>query len=150
MDPHKLAELVSLALTVPTVVLGLTVVYLWGTEAKAAILKRNKTATQWFIIGVAVGFVGGALDNIYWAIPWSANFLGLQSTDLLMQSGVYFNIPFRQIAGIVAAYCHIRSAIVFVEGSHPLKSKHLTALVVSASIAGLVYSCFLYKIFTSP
>jgi hypothetical protein len=107
---HSAAELVSLALTVPTVFLAIGVVMLWGPAAKDAIKSRPMTAEQWFITGVVVAFLGSVGDNVYWSIPWTASYTGSKHTDYLMSSGVYFNVVLRQTAGIIAAFCHLRAA----------------------------------------
>lgn len=105
----EVAELISLGLTVPTLVLSAHVVLLWRRPAVSAVKKFNRTATDWFVMGVAVGFAGSFADNLYWTFPWTASFLEHPCTDELMSKGVYFNIFSRQLAGIFSAYCHIRS-----------------------------------------
>lgn len=110
IDPHSTAELVSLALTVPTILLAIGVVYLWGPAARRAWSNRPLTADGWFIVGVVVAFVGSIFDNLYWSIPWTASYIGHQGAPDLMSCGVYFNIFSRQLAGIVAACCHLRAA----------------------------------------
>ena len=111
MTIQEVSELVSLALTVPTVVLGCIVVRLWWPHTKSDRGIRfdfgNFTGPQWFIAGVTIGFVGGVLDNLYWSIPWAASFFGFDIKGVLMDAGVYFNIFSRQICGIMAAYCHL-------------------------------------------
>lgn len=104
-------------MTVPTVVLGAGVVYLWGPSAIRAVRKGALDAQGWFIVGVVVAFIGAVLDNLYWSVPWAASYLGLEVTGALMSSGVYFNIFFRQASGILAAYCHLRAAAMSGEKS---------------------------------
>lgn len=109
-DLTKFAEAVSLAMTIPTVMLGLGVVYLWGGAAIKSLKDKTLDSHGWFILGVVVSFVGSVLDNLYWAIPWTSSFIGSDNTSFLMSIGVYFNIFFRQGAGIFAAYCHLKAA----------------------------------------
>lgn len=110
MQIQKLAELCSLSLTIPTVVSGVVVVKAWGPPAWAALRSGQLTAQGWFVLGVAAGFVGAVLDNLYWALPWTASFLELEAADALMARGVYFNVFSRQILGTFAAYCHLKAA----------------------------------------
>lgn len=110
---QDLAELLSLWLTTPTIVLGVYVVVLWFHGAFEAARKRNRNATDWFMLGVAIGFVGGCVDNGYWGLAWMASYLELESTQVWFNYGVFSNIPFRQVPGVLAAYCHVRSAIEF-------------------------------------
>ncbi len=108
-----IAEMISLALTCPTIVLSLTVVALWWPQCWNAMFTRHRDATQWFIIGVAVGFMGSTFDNAYWGVAWFAQMMNLESADFWFRNGVFSNIPFRQIAGTAAAYCHVRSAYAY-------------------------------------
>lgn len=91
--------------------MGLGVVFYWGPQAWQAWCtpKSQRSATQWLILGVCVGFLGGVLDNGYWGLAWTASYLTSPHQERLFQSGVYFNIPFRQLAGMFAAYCHLQS-----------------------------------------
>lgn len=111
MTIHKAAELISLSLTVPTVLLGLLVVAIWGKSSIKALKERRKTATDWLILGIVISFVGSSLDNIYWGITWGSDLLGLESSERWFLNGVYANIPLRQTAGIIAAFCHLRGAV---------------------------------------
>ena len=115
MTLHKLAELISLGLSVPAVILSVTVVLVWFTAAAKAVKSEYRTSTQWFALGVAVGFLGGAVDNLYWMFPWTFSFYGDPKSIDLFHFGVYSNIPFRQVATLTAAYCHIRSALALNE-----------------------------------
>ena len=119
MTLHKAAELISLALTVPTVLLGSLVVVIWGKSSIKALKARRKTATDWLILGIVVSFVGSSLDNIYWGIAWGSDLLGLKSGAAWFRNGVYTNIPFRQTAGIIAAFCHLRGAISWSSKGSP-------------------------------
>jgi hypothetical protein len=113
MTIQKVAELISNGLAIPTILLSLLVVFFWFNPAKSSIKSVVKTSEQWFILGVFIGFLGESLDNIYWTIAWSIQYLSLDIAPLVMEKGVFNNIPFRQVLGIIAAYCHVRSALQF-------------------------------------
>ena len=115
---QKLAELISLGLTVPTILLSIWVVRLYWRPSLEAVRAERRTSVEWFAIGITIGFLGSSLDNLYWAIPWTASYLGYTGTNDLVEAGVFFNIPFRQLCGSIAAYCHIRSVLEYqrVEG----------------------------------
>lgn len=142
MERQKVAELISLGLTVPTLFLAGHVVVLWGRSAIAAACSKDKLmATEWFILGVASGFAGRFLDNLYWAIPWTADFLNHSATDELMMRGVYFNIFSRQLAGIFSAYCHVRSYIEYRHKEHRHKAFQIvttTAFALGAVAAAVL------------
>lgn len=112
------AQALSLAMTLPTVLLAFHVTWRYGRSTLRAIRSGVVfTPYQWLIAGIACHFLGSALDNLYWLLPWTAKFYGWPSEGALMASGVYFNIFFRQAAGIVAAYCHLRASELEHAGS---------------------------------
>jgi hypothetical protein len=129
---HQLAELISLSLTLPTLVLAAVVVYIWGPS----VYIRPKSDSEWFILGVVAGFIGSFLDNLYWSVPWTSSFLGLEYTSTLMMSGVYFNIFFRQGLGIFAGYCHLKAANSRDAG----RMSSLNSILAYANLAGVAYS----------
>lgn len=137
---HRVAEMLSLTMTIPTVVLAIAVVYLWFPAARAALRSDRKDARQWFILGVVFGFIGSAIDNVYWFMPWSASFMG--ESDLFRQLtdiGVFFNIIFRQGFGIAAAYCHIKAS----EMSSVPQLRFVNKLIVCSYIVGMFYVVFM-------
>jgi hypothetical protein len=133
------AELVSLGMTIPTVVLAIAVVHLWLPSAKEAWKQESKSGHDWFIMGVVAGFCGSALDNIYWFLPWTAAFLDHAAFVDLTNLGVFFNIFFRQGLGIVAAFCHLRAAELSVWP----KLKFLNSVLVSSYLLGIAYAIIL-------
>lgn len=137
---NDVAEMFSLALTFPTVLVGLGVLVHWGSEAWQAFKKPAslRTGVDWLILGVAIGFLGDVLDNAYWGVAWSAEYMELSIRDTLFAHGVWPNIPFRQGAGIYAAYCHMRSYYV----SRKQGNKKLSRIVLASFIVGFVYVGF--------
>lgn len=111
--PNDIAELVSLFLTVPTIILGLGVIRKWGYKALVVLAKpaKDRSAVDWLVLGVACGFSGAVPDNAWWGIAWSLFFLESSYTDWWFDNGVYSNIVFRQMAGVYSAYCHLQSSI---------------------------------------
>ena len=107
---QDMGELISLGLTVPTVIMAAAVVYIWGPVAWASLRRNGMDARAWFIVGVAFGFAGETMDNLYWSAPWTAAFLDHPSFPALTEAGVFPNIIFRQGLGCFAAYCHLRAA----------------------------------------
>lgn len=105
----RTAEAVSLALTPPTIIGAVAVVWVWLPRC----LKRTRNppaATDWIMLGVTVSFVGACFDNAFWGVAWSdAYFAESGNGPFLFAIGVLFNVPFRQIAGCIAAYAHLRA-----------------------------------------
>ena len=136
MSIHSLAEMISLIMTIPTVLLAVSVVYLWLPAARKALKADNRDAHQWFILGVVGGFAGSAIDNAYWFLPWTASFIGEAAIfHQLTEFGVYFNVFFRQGLGIFAAYCHIRAA----EMSSIKQVQIINRVMVAAYFIGISY-----------
>ena len=133
----ELAALVSLGMTVPTVILAVAVIVKWAPSALRAWKSKERTADQWFVIGVTVGFIGALADNVYWALPWTANYLDHPAQVPLFAAGVYFNIIFRQGLGIVAAYCHLRAA----ELSDSRMTRFVNVLLTTSYLGAIVYCC---------
>jgi len=133
---QSIAELFSLGMTIPTVVLAFAVVYTWLPSAKEAWKREHKTGKDWFILGVAIGFCGAILDNLYWFLPWTYSYIEHPATTQLINAGVFFNIFFRQGLGIVAAYCHLKAAEL-TTGSN---IKLVNSLLVASNLVGFSYA----------
>lgn len=107
-------ELLSLALTVPTLILSAWVAFIYGKESIAIYYRARRgiklTGTQLLISGIAVGFAGSFFDNLYWGLAWLAEFTDSDYKNTLFGNGVYSNVPFRQTAGIVAAGLHLAAS----------------------------------------
>jgi len=136
---QEVAELISLGMTFPTVILAIAVVYTWFPSAKEAFERQEKEAQDWFIIGVVAGFIGSTLDNLYWFMPWTASFLDDPWFEPLTNAGVFFNVFFRQGLGIVAAYCHLKAA----EKSIYSSTRIINTLLFASWAIGLGYSASL-------
>ena len=57
MTSYHIAELISLAMTFPTIVLAVAVVVVWSPAAMRAIQKKSddRQGEDWFIVGVVAG-----------------------------------------------------------------------------------------------
>lgn len=131
MTIQQVVELTSLALTWPTILLGVAVVWFYSDS----LLRKPKTATDWLLLGICAGFIGQTLDNFYWNWPWTASFLTHPWKDDLVRSGVYFNIFFRQMLGITAAVCHLKAASL----SESMTKVVFLRIVGLAFLAGALY-----------
>ena len=136
---QEIAELISLGMTFPTVILAVAVVYTWLPSAREAINRDKPQAQDWFIVGVVAGFVGATLDNIYWFMPWSASYIDHHAFQTLTNAGVFFNIFFRQGCGIVAGYCHLKAAELSINP----QLKGLNKLLVASNLMGIAYATLL-------
>ena len=135
----KTAELISNGLAIPTILMSLCVVFIWLKPAFHSLKNRRIDSTEeWFIVGVFLGFIGETLDNIYWTIAWTFQYLEMPSAEHWMAHGVLANIPFRQFLGIVAAYCHVRSAMSYNKNSE--HSDLFNYLLLVSILFGFLYS----------
>lgn len=142
---QAVAEWLSLVLTIPTIALAVAVLILWGPRAFGYLKPESRSKdereeqTRWLIVGVTVSFLGSAFDNLYWGAAWTAEYLKLPIRDTLFLKGAYSNIPFRQLAGILAAYCHLRAAFSGV-------SNRLFRLVACSVLGGALFGGVLFLI----
>jgi len=145
MSFFSAAELISIGLTVPTIVLASYVIILWGPEALTIARKRgmdwsDATATDFFIVGVACGFMGQALDNLFWQVAWHTKYLEMEIQPTVFQWGAVANIFSRQLLGIAAAYCHIKSYAL-----HSKKAiRSLSLVAIAATVMGCANMLILY------
>lgn len=135
---HEFAELVSLGYSWPAIVLGSAVVFYWFRPAWEAFHTpaRVRTDTQWLILGVVVGFAGSVIDNSYWGLAWTFSYAQSPLQDTAFESGVYFNIPFRQLCGLYAAYCHLEAWA----GKDGKKRKTIARLWYLSALLGFIYA----------
>lgn len=104
-------SILSLFMTWPLLVAAGYVLYIWGYASATVIPKKQKTQVEWLIIGISIGFVSTILDNVYWTIAWSADFIDHPEAQQIVLNGVIANIFFRQLLGIMAAVCHIHKSL---------------------------------------
>lgn len=134
MEISNAAEAISLALTAPTLYLARRTIakfwrLAWGTLATPA---NQRTDYQWLILGIVVGFLGALLDNLYWGIAWTASYIDSPATAFWFEHGVFANVPFRQLAGIAAGYCHVISAEKHYHNRTPVITRTLFSLLLGA------------------
>ena len=153
---HQITELVSMILTWPTVILSFSVVMIWvpvawrgvrqlGWRSLTRLKKDNReaAASVFLAVGITVGFLGGLLDNSYWSIPWSLSSVGHPHEMAWNQFGPLPNIFTRQLCGMIAAYCHIRAAMLSVDLTHRqsrVRISALHALVAGGLALGVAYA----------
>lgn len=137
MNIYNLFTAASLALTVPALFGCAAVVYLWSKSALRAWRAAHKSETNWFVIGVTIGFIGSLFDNLYWFVAWTADYYQLPVRDWLFRNGVYSNTLFRQVATILAALCHVRAAVE--TDSRPFRWLIGLSWVSATVLTGLIY-----------
>jgi hypothetical protein len=144
-----IVELQSIAWTFPVVVLCFFVAKEAFKPLKRFTLgsKKEKDSfnpqMKWFITGIFVGFLGNCIDNFYWALPWSLNYLNEPHTKLLQDFGCFPNLLFRQTMTALAAYCHIRA---FISPTKSDCTKTLHKILIVSLAAGQLFILALYII----
>lgn len=141
---RTVVELQSLALTLPVLFLCLMVVF----ECVPALQRiQRRTQMRWILLGICIGFFGNMVDNFYWMIPWTANYLDLSITPVLVNFGVFPNLIFRQIFTITAAYCHLRA---FISPDNPRMLRSCNIFCILTIIAGQIYIYALQQVNQNP
>lgn len=110
-------ELLTLGLTIPGVMLSILVLHHWYKNAIQAFFTKNRDSADWMLIGVFVAFLGAVPDNIWWGVYWTLQSMSDPNAPWWQANGIFVNIPFRQIALLVAGYCHLRAAYIAMSRS---------------------------------
>lgn len=108
---HDIFTYLSLVLTPLTIVGCVGVAIFYFRSATRALVEPEKTEMHWLLMGIFIGFLGSSVDNLYWGLAWTAEYLKHPIKEDLFHYGVMSNLPFRQLTTLAAAYCHIRAAI---------------------------------------
>lgn len=138
---HDVVTVASLALSIPTIVSAFLVVWLWLPPALAEWRSDSEvSANGYFMLGVAVGFVGSLIDNVYWGAAWTAEFHGSPLAEPLFQGGVYSNLLFRQTCGLAAAYLHLRAADV----SHVTAFRWVNRAMTISHVLAALFAVYLW------
>lgn len=129
--------LISLWLTPLTIIACAAVVFEFGPSAIKAYRSSHRTNLNWFILGIVIGFVGDFVDNLYWGLAWSADYLDHSYRDRLFNGGVYSNSVFRQGAGILSALCHLMGVAKLSTDSSRFRA--VRPILVSGAGVGFVF-----------
>ena len=123
-----LTQLQSLALTVPLIALCGAVLWEIRKPGQDICWKSNRTTGEkkmcWILVGLAFGFTGKIIESIWWAIPWTLDYIEHPAWFTFNSLGVFFNIIFRQAFFTVSAYCHLRAFTSPDKLSSGLKTVH--------------------------
>lgn len=136
------ANLLSLGMVFPTVMLGSIVLYMWFPSTIKALRKYNRIAEDWFILGVFAGFIGAVAYSLYWALYWLSSYMDLGIAEALSENGIIVNICARQIMGILAAYCFIKAS----EASYARGSQSVNRLLIACNLVGVALMIFFFII----
>jgi len=127
--------------------LSLVVVIYWLKPAFLVMKKFMKGKKlyhyDYLIWGVWVAFLGDLTNGIYWQAFWVFKYHENDIHYIMYNSGTLFNVFSRQTSVTLAAYSHIRGALLF-EGREEIAKKH----VAFAVIIGVIYS--FYMLMTRP
>ena len=123
-----LTQFQSLALTAPLVALCIVVLWEVRGPAKEVCLGKNRTKDQkrmgWIFTGIIIGFTGKIIESLWWAIPWTADYLEIPDWKELHNVGVFFNLIFRQLFFTISAYCYLRAFLAPSKQDEGLRSVH--------------------------
>lgn len=145
---QTIIELQSIAWTFPLVILSAYIIYECSHSLRHAIRRTDDKITPqmgWIICGITIGFLGNAVDNLYWLIPWTSHYLEMPFTTNLIEFGVFPNIIFRQLMTTIAAYCHIRAFIAPTLGASR-KTRRITKICLLSIAFGQLYSVIVWLI----
>ena len=125
---RTLVQLQSLALTVPLLALCFAVLWEIRKPTNDVCWKEDKTPEQkkmcWILVGLFFGFAGKVIESIWWAIPWTMDYIDHPAWFEFNSLGVFFNIVFRQAFFTISAYCHLRAFAAPDKQSRGMKTVH--------------------------
>lgn len=100
---------------------------------------------MFLIAGVYIGFWGSMIDNAWWGVAWSADYLELPFRNFFFHNGVYPNTFFRQTALIIAGGLHVHAENMAkdTERASELAKKKTRRVVIFSIIAGVAYVALL-------
>ena len=136
MEAYEIGNLVSLWLTPVTLVSCIVVMYYFRPSFITAVQSQSRTSLHWFIIGICISFAATTIDNAFWTVSWAAEYLGHPAAHDLYVNGVYPNIVFRQVGGILAAICHIKGVTELPEQHSVLKRTLLGGIALGTVFVG--------------
>lgn len=132
----EIAQFVSLWLGFSSIIAAAwTLKHYWP---RAHAFLRNPTTldfTGWLVLGVCFGFAGSVLDSSYWQAAWSSAFLNHFTRAWLFDHGVMANILFRNIALLLAAYCHYRAYLIAFPDRSGREANRFIAICLGAGLA---------------
>lgn len=131
-------ELLSLALTIPTLFLAGLVVWRYFPSIRKLIRAKGRVQPRDLLIsGIVISFMGAIADNIYWGIAWTCAYFDLPQKSWWFANGIWSNVPFRQGAGIIAAFLHLSAALTWLQSKRIFL---LSALLFLATLGAYLLS----------
>lgn len=89
------------------------IIALWSTVRETLKKDISKWAdSQWFGMGVFIGFFGGMFDWLYWETVWFLVFKEATFAESMVYIGPIVNIFFRSLVIVVSGYCHARALAI--------------------------------------
>lgn len=146
---HGFFTLISLGLTWPALTVCVLVLYSWHSEyIKYCKTISNVTPSLKLIAGVYIAFFGSMIDNTWWGIAWTLDYLDRPSRDFWFINGVYPNVIFRQIALIWAGVLHISAENMSrkTQIAKDMSRKNSTQIFAISGAIGLLYILTLYLV----
>ena len=132
--------MIPLLMTIPTIILGVGVLHRWAGPTWVSLKRDSLDSTAWFIIGVFVAFMGFVLDSLYWCLPIFLTMFGVEPHCEVMRDFLPYNLIIRQIAGMGAAYCHLKASGI-ADSEHSRVTNRLVAssYIVVAALATIMW-----------
>ena len=140
---HDLATLLSLGMTWPALAVCMLVLTSWYQQYIVYCKAVVKKPSMMLIAGVMIGFAGSMVDNFWWGLAWTADYIAPEHPvrDFLFLNGVYPNIFFRQGALIWAGMLHINPENMSrkTQVQTAMARKKTKAIILTSIIVGVIY-----------
>lgn len=80
---------------------------------RLSFFKQPRTAADFLVFGILIGFTGKFADNVYWQYTWWAHYSSNPLFTHLFEWGPIVDIFTRQIPLIISGSCHLYAAHLF-------------------------------------
>lgn len=133
----QLADILTVALSLPAIIMCLAVIRHWLPQARRA-LRERRDAADWLILGVTVSFAGVTVNMAWWAAYWLTRVKNLYVQDFLLEWGSIVNLFTRQGAVLAASYLHLKAYQEF--RAHPGGIRPETLLLLGLAASALAFT----------
>lgn len=148
---HSVMTLISMGLTSPALTVCVLVLMSWHVSYVEYCRTRSKDPSLMLIAGVYIGFFGSMVDNAWWGLAWSFDYLSHPYRDFFFHNGIYPNTFFRQGALIWAGILHVSAENLSrkTKGARDLATRNTRRIIVISAIVGLAYMALLFAMKTT-
>jgi hypothetical protein len=127
------------------IVIFFCILVLWHYAPAAWRHGKPKSAHEWLVLGIVLGFMGKVLDVGYWTWFWAGHLMSRPWVKDYVDIGPLSVLVLRQVPSMLAAFCHVMGCWRFLRDRDcpvdvvvPVSTSLLVAFVLSSLVWILV------------